>query len=305
MDGNVEFREPGILMVGSSAYIDGGNSINRLEEAQYVLHNYGANGSANSIVYTGDTGLVSIENGEFSRCEPGSNFWKLRADNIILDQNVNRGYAKNVSLRFGDIPVFYYPGTLPFPLGNERISGFLAPSTGSTRSGGLDFELPYYLNLAPNYDATLSPRLISDRGVLAGLETRYLASWSMNTLNFAGLSGDKLYDPKTVNLPGSDSPISEDRWFLGLEHFGALGQNWSTFVDYNAVSDRDYFYDLGSNGLNLTSRTHLNRQGRIEYNSDFLNAGINVQRIDIIDPFFSTSNPVSYTHLTLPTNREV
>ena len=290
MDGNVEFREPGILMVGSSAYIDGGNSINRLEEAQYVLHNYGANGSANSIVYTGDTGLVSIENGEFSRCEPGSNFWKLRADNIILDQNVNRGYAKNVSLRFGDIPVFYYPGTLPFPLGNERISGFLAPSTGSTRSGGLDFELPYYLNLAPNYDATLSPRLISDRGVLAGLETRYLASWSMNTLNFAGLSGDKLYDPKTVNLPGSDSPISEDRWFLGFEHFGALGQNWSTFVDYNAVSDRDYFYDLGSNGLNLTSRTHLNRQGRIEYNSDFLNAGINVQRIDIIDPFFSTSN---------------
>ena len=167
MDGNVEFREPGILMVGSSAYIDGGNSINRLEEAQYVLHNYGANGSANSIVYTGDTGLVSIENGEFSRCEPGSNFWKLRADNIILDQSVNRGYAKNVSLRFGEIPVFYYPGTLPFPLGNERISGFLAPSTGSTRSGGLDFELPYYLNLAPNYDATLSPRLISDRGVLA------------------------------------------------------------------------------------------------------------------------------------------
>ena len=147
--------------------------------------------------------------------------------------------------------------------------------------------MPYYLNLAPNYDATLSPRLISDRGVLAGLETRYLASWSMNTLNFGGLYGDKLYDAKSVNLPGSDSPISEDRWFLGFEHFGALEQNWSTFVDYNAVSDRDYFYDLGSNGLNLTSRTHLNRQGRIEYNSDFLNAGFNVQRIDIIDPFLS------------------
>ena len=126
--------------------------------------------------------------------------------------------------------------------------------------------------------------------MLAGLETRYLSDWSMNTLNIAGLSGDKLYDPDNAGMLGSDSPLSEDRWFLGFEHYGSLGRNWSTFVDYNAVSDRDYFYDLGSNGLNLTSRTHLNRQGRIDYSSDLLRAGINVQRIDIIDPFFSTSN---------------
>ena len=290
MDGNIIFREPGFLMLGSSAYIDSENATNRIENAQYVLHNYGAHGNANSIVYSSDSGLVSIENGEFSRCEPGNSFWKLRADNIILDQSANRGFAKNVSLRIGDTPIFYFPGTLPFPLGADPISGFLAPSTGSTRSGGFDFELPYYFHLAPNYDATLSPRLISDRGVLAGLETRYLGRWSMNTLNLAGLSGDKLYDPKTAGTPGSNSPLSEDRWFLGFEHFGSLGQNWSTFVDYNAVSDRDYFYDLGSNGLNLTSRTHLNRQGRIDFSSDFLRAGINVQRIDIIDPFFSTSN---------------
>ena len=290
MDGNIIFREPGILMLGSSAYIDSENSVNRIEDAQYALHNYGAHGNANSIVYTADSGLVSIDNGEFSRCEPGDTFWKLRADNIILDQTANRGFAKNVSLRIGNTPIFYYPGTLPFPLGDERISGFLAPSTGSTRSGGFDFELPYYLNLAPNYDATLYPRIISDRGVLAGLETRYLSDWSMNTLNIAGLSGDKLYNPDNAGMLGSDSPLSEDRWFLGFEHYGSLGRNWSTFVDYNAVSDRDYFYDLGSNGLNLTSRTHLNRQGRIDYSSDLLRAGINVQRIDIIDPFFSTSN---------------
>ena len=290
MDGNIVFREPGILMLGSSAYIDSENSVNRIENAQYALHNYGAHGSANSVVYTADSGLVSIDNGEFSRCEPGDNFWKLRADNIILDQTANRGFAKNVSLRIGNTPIFYYPGTLPFPLGDERVSGLLAPSTGSTRSGGFDFELPYYFNLAPNYDATLYPRIISDRGVLAGLETRYLSDWSMNTLNIASLSGDKLYDPDTAGVLGSDSPLSENRWFLGFEHYGSISRNWSTFVDYNAVSDRDYFYDLGSNGLNLTSRTHLNRQGRINYSSELLRAGINVQRIDIIDPFFSTSN---------------
>lgn len=290
MDGNVEFREPGILLLGSSAFIDSDNSANRVEDAQYVLHDYGAHGNAESIVYTADSGLVSIENGEFSRCEPGSNFWKLRADSIVLDQEANRGYADNVSLRLGDVPIFYYPGTLPFPLGDERISGFLAPSTGSTRSGGFDFQLPYYFNLAPHYDATLSPRIISDRGTLVGLETRYLASWSMNTLNLAGLSGDKLYDPSMVNVPGAESPPTEDRWFVGFEHRGILGRNFSTFVDYNAVSDEDYFYDLGSNGLNLTSRTHLNRQGRINFDSDYLRTGLNVQRIEIIDPFYIRSN---------------
>ena len=287
MEGNVEFREPGILLLGSSAFIDNDDNSNRIENAQYVLHNYSAHGQAQSIVYSSDSSVVSIENGEFSRCEPGNNFWKLRADNIILDQKENRGYAQNASLQLGGLPVFYYPFTLPFPLGDERSSGLLAPSTGSTRSGGFDFELPYYFNLAPHYDATLSPRLISDRGVLVGTEFRYLASWSMNTLNMSGLSGDQLYDAAKTNVLGSDSPPVEDRWFIGFEHMGSLGRNWSTFIDYNGVSDEDYFYDLGSSGLNVLSRTHLNRQGALNFNSEHLRAGLNVQRIQIIDPFIS------------------
>ena len=287
MEGNVEFREPGILLLGSSAFIDNDDNSNRIENAQYVLHNYSAHGQAQSIIYSSDSSVVSIENGEFSRCEPGNNFWKLRADNITLDQKENRGYAQNASLQLGGLPIFYYPFTLPFPLGDGRSSGLLAPSTGSTRSGGFDFELPYYFNLAPHYDATLSPRLISDRGVLVGTELRYLASWSMNTLNMSGLSGDQLYDAAQIDVLGSDSPSVEDRWFIGFEHMGSLGRNWSTFIDYNAISDEDYFYDLGSSGLNLLSRTHLNRQGALNFNSEYLRAGLNVQRIQIIDPFIS------------------
>tara|TARA_B100000959_G_scaffold168740_1_gene176731 strand:- start:14946 stop:17741 length:2796 start_codon:yes stop_codon:yes gene_type:complete len=290
MDGNVEFREPGLLLLGTSAFIDSDANANRITSAQYVLHDYGAHGQAESIVYNSDSGVVSIENGEFSRCEPGSNFWKLEADTIILDQTENRGYASNVKLRLGEVPIFYYPFTLPFPLGDESVSGFLAPSTGSTRSGGFDFELPYYFKLAPHYDATLSPRHISDRGTMVGLEARYLASWSMNTLNMSSLSGDNLFDPATANIPGSDSPIAEDRWFIGYEHSGRLGRNFTTFIDYNHVSDEDYFYDLGSNGLNLTSRTHLNRRGALNFYSEYLRAGINVQRIQVIDPFIAAAS---------------
>jgi len=288
MQGDVVFREPGVMLEGDSAFIDNDAGINRIEQAQYVLHDYGAHGNANSIVYSSESGNVTIENGEFSRCEPESNFWLFRAETIVLNQEESRGYASKVSLRIKDVPVFYYPGTLPFPLGDERMSGFLAPSTGSTRSGGFDFELPYYFNLAPHYDATLSPRLISDRGVLTGLELRYLAETSLNTLNLSYLGDDKLFDAATANVPGADSPPTDKRWFVGYEHYGIYGRNWSSFVDYNAVSDEDYFYDLGSNGLNTTSRTHLNRQARLNYNSSYLRAGLNVQRIQIIDPFISS-----------------
>lgn len=288
LQGDVVFREPGVMLAGSSAFIDNDQGFNRIENAQYVLHEYGAHGSADSIVYASDSGSVTIENGEFSRCEPESNFWLFRADSIVLNQEEGRGYATAVSLRIKDVPIFYYPGTLPFPLADERMSGFLAPSTGSTRSGGFDFELPYYMNLAPNYDATVSPRLISDRGVLTGLEMRFLAETSMNTLNLSYLGNDKLFDAATANIPGSDSPPTDNRWFIGYEHYGSYGRNWSSFVDYNAVSDADYFYDLGSNGLNTTSRTHLNRQARLNFYSEYLRAGLNVQRVQIIDPFISS-----------------
>lgn len=287
MEGNVEFREPGMLILGQSAFIDSENDTNRIDSAQYVIHDFGAHGNAGSIMYNSESGLVIIENGEFSRCEPEEPFWKLSASNITLDQAAGRGYATDVSLRIKDVPVFYYPFTMPFPLGEQRSSGFLAPSTGSTRSGGFDFELPYYLNLAPNYDATISPRIVSDRGVMASTEFRYLADWSMNTLSTSFLGGDELYDEATANTLGSESPSTENRWFLGFQHQGVIGEHWSTFIDYNAVSDEDYFFDLGANGLNVFSRSHLNRQGRVNFDADYLRAGINVQRVQVIDPFIN------------------
>ncbi len=290
LTGDVRVREPGLLLQGDSASIDADSEINRIENAQYVMHSFGAHGDAGSITYNSASGQVTIENGEFSRCEPQQEFWRLRAANIVLDPAQSRGYARDVSLRLGDVPVFYYPFTLTFPLGDGRVSGFLAPSFGTTRTGGLDIEVPYYFNIAPQADATLAPRLISDRGVMTSAELRYLASWSMNTLNMSYLPDDDLFDPALANTLASDSPPVADRWFVGYEHLGALGQNWSTYVDYNAVSDNDYFYDLGGNGLNVASQSHLNRQARVQFNSNALVAGVNVQRFQIIDPFFNTDN---------------
>lgn len=290
LSGNVVFREPGVLLRGDSALVDQGNSVNRIESADYVLHEYGVHGSANVIIYDSEGEVLAIENGEFSRCEPGNEFWKLHAQSMTLDTKAGIGHATSVTLRMKDIPVFHYPYTVPFPLGDQRVSGFLAPSIGSTSDGGFDYSQPIYLNLAPHYDATLTPRFIGDRGVMASGEFRYLADWSMNTLSASLLPKDNRFDATTANVLGSDSPPKEKRWFMGFQHEGQLGEHWSTEVDYEAVSDDRYFRDLGSNGLTVSSRTYLQRRGQLNYRASQWYAGTRVQSIDIIDPYISASD---------------
>ena len=290
LTGDVEFREPGVLLTGSGAFIDQSNSQNRIDGASYVLHEYGVHGSARVIVYDSEGEVLAIENGAFSRCEPGNEFWTLSSERMRLDTAAGLGTAEGLTLRIKDVPVFHYPFTVPFPLGDQRVSGFLAPSIGSTSDGGADIALPYYLALAPHYDATLTPRLIADRGLMASGEFRYLADWSMNTLSAALLPGDKRFDAATAGVPGSNSPAREDRWFVGLQHNGQLGERVSTAIHYDAVSDDRYFRDLGSSGLTVSSRTHLQRNGALNYRAERWYAGTRVQRIDIIDPYISASD---------------
>ena len=142
LTGDVEFREPGVLLTGSGAFIDQGNSQNRIDGASYVLHDYGVHGAASVIVYDSAGEVLAIENGEFSRCEPGNEFWTLSSERMRLDTAAGIGTAAGVTLRIKDVPVFHYPFTVPFPLGDQRVSGFLAPSIGSTSDGGADIALP-------------------------------------------------------------------------------------------------------------------------------------------------------------------
>ena len=290
LEGDVEFREPGILLRGTSAFIDKENDLSRVRTARYVLHETGIHGSAETIVHDSESGRVTLDNGEFSRCEPINPFWTIAADAMTLDPAQGRGTARNLRLRLGDTAILRYPFEMSFPLGDQRVSGFLPPSMGSTRSGGFDFELPYYLNLAPHYDATVMPRLISDRGIMLGAEFRYLAEWSMNTVNLSWLGNDRLFDPALAALPGSGSAPSENRWYAGFRHNGLLGGNWRTMVDFTAVSDRDWFIDFAGGGLNVTTRNHLNRQVRLSYASEALQAGLDVQRIQIVDPLIDALN---------------
>ncbi len=285
--GDVVFREPGVMMAGESAVIDQRNNHSRLENAGYVLYPTQMHGYADSLDYYGETGFITINNGEFSRCEPGAPFWVLQATRLELDPARGMGRASELTLRVRDVPVFHYPWTLQFPITDDRMSGILAPSLSNSRRGGLDIAVPYYFNLAPHYDATVTPRLIEKRGAMASGEFRYLASWSMNTVNAGILPADRTFDPMLAEIPGSDSPPTRNRWFLGYEHEGIIGEHWSTLVDFGAVSDVDYFRDLGTRGLSVDNRTHLDRLAQIAFRRQDWRAEALIHRIDVIDPFLA------------------
>ena len=290
LEGDVEFREPGILLRGASALIDNRDNSSRVETARYTLHASGIHGAAQTIVYDSASGRVTLDQGEFSRCEPVAPFWTLAAKTMTLDPEAGRGTATDLRLRLGGATVFRYPFAVAFPISDQRVSGLLPPSIGSTRTGGLDIEAPWYLNLAPHYDATLLPRLISDRGAMLGAEFRYLANWSMNTVRLSWLGDDRLHDPALAGIAGSDSPPVANRWYADFQHNGALGDNWRTLVDFTAVSDRDWFIDLAGGGLDATTRNHLNRQARLSFRSEALQADFDLQRIELIDPLADALN---------------
>lgn len=205
----------------------------------------------------GNAGLVKFlgpnrerfSDARYTTCEPGQDDWFLRVRDLQLDRKVNIGEATNATVEFKGVPIFYWPW-LTFPLGNERKSGFLTATFGTTGRSGLEAEIPYYWNIAPNMDATFSPRLLSRRGILLGNEFRYLYP------NFNGeLHGDLL---------PNDRQTGDSRSLLAFRHQHALGAGWSAFADVNRVSDDNYFRDL-STRITETSTINLPRDVGVNY----------------------------------------
>ncbi len=288
LTGDVLFREPGMALTGESGFIDRDAGTSELERSTYVMHEDGFHGRAGRLTHDDNSGRITISNGAFSRCEPGSEFWLLEAAELDLDPRAGIGRAREVTLRIQDTPVFHYPYTLSFPISDQRMSGFLPPDISNSSRSGVDIAVPYYFNLAPHYDATITPRVVSKRGAMLGGEFRHLGEVSRNTVNVSALPSDNQFDPALAGQFTDRSPPAENRWFLGYQHQAQWTPNWSTRVDFNDVSDRDYFRDLGSSGLNVSSRNHLNQQARLRFRSANWLAETAVQRIEILDPFVAS-----------------
>ncbi|WP_375741174.1 LPS-assembly protein LptD [Pseudomonas boanensis] len=271
LKGNVKLRDNGALVVGDQAELQLDNGEAKIENAEYVLHQSHTRGNALYAKRQEDA-VIRLKDGTYTRCEPGNNAWHLKGNNVTLNPATGFGTATNVTLRVKDIPVFYTP-YIYFPIDDRRQSGFLPPTIGSSSDSGFLLVTPYYLNLAPNYDATLYPRYMAKRGLLMEGEFRYLTPSSEGQLGAAYLD-DKEDERKLM------SDYEEKRWLYNWKHTGGLDSRLLTEVDYTDISDPYYFEDLDSD-LSIDTPTYVNQRGTLTYRGDSYTAKLNAHAYEL------------------------
>ena len=271
-DDGVRFAGPNLVVTADSALIETAVERGRLENIAYNVPGQYARGQASALGFEGTTRQY-LEKASYTACPPGSPDWEMTAKKIELDQAEGTGTARNAKVSFKGMPLLFTP-YISFPLDNRRKSGLLFPKVGTTDETGLDVSLPWYWNIAPDRDLTLTPRIMTDRGVLIGGEYRYLNRRSSGNLSGEFLSSDKEF-------------ANRDRHLTALQHKGNPVPRLATRIDASNVSDTSYFEDLGSS-LVQTSQTSLERTAEATWHGDSWQAGILVQDFQNIDATLST-----------------
>lgn len=295
-DGDVQIREPGLLMTGARGYSILSTGEGSLEQATFLVHKGRLRGQAESLTHTTDDHIL-IVNGLFTRCEPGDNAWQMRGRVMDLQPEVGFGTAKNVTLRIKGVPVAYSP-YFRFPIDDERHTGLLSPSFTYHGDGGVDISVPYYFNLAPHYDFTYTPRSIWKRGLLNDAQFRFMTTASSNEINAAYLYHDDIFDDRIqLDRSGGGSRFIEEfeqqsRWFLNSNHTGGWGRRLKTTLRYSAVSDLDYLDDIGGDVNSVTveqffskvdqsignrRNVALDRMADVSYRGDGWNTGLRLR----------------------------
>ncbi len=242
-------------------------------------------GQAESIEFLGENSYT-IREASFTTCKPGDDDWFVKADELDLDYTRQVGTARGANVVFKGATIFAAP-SFDFSLNNQRKSGFLPPSMGITGKGGPEVSTPYYLNLAPNYDLTLTPRYMEKRGLQLAEQFRYLQP------NYSG-------DFKAEVLP-NDHVTDTGRMALSLVHTYNRGGVVTGGLNLNKVSDDNYFKDLATR-INITSQATLPREGFVAYNGKWWESGsytatVRVQRFQVLqDP----DNPIVAPYARTP-----
>ncbi len=272
LNGNVRVRDNGALLVGDHAEVQLDTGEAKVDNAEYVLHKSRIRGNA-LYAKRAENAIIRLKDGTYTTCEPNSNAWQLKGNNITLNPATGFGTATNVTLRVRDIPVLYTP-YIYFPIDDRRQSGFLPPSFSSGGESGFTLVTPYYFNLAPNYDATLYPRYMSKRGMLMEGEFRYLTKSSEGQFGGAYLNDDN--DERS-----RQSDYEKTRYMLNWQHKGGLDSRVLTEVDYTKISDPYYFQDLQTDQIGVESQSFVNQQGAVTYRGDNYTARVNAQAYEL------------------------
>ncbi|PCH56529.1 MAG: hypothetical protein COC15_03015 [Legionellales bacterium] len=294
--GHLRFITPNKLLLGSKGSVSLANNKAQLTNATYLVKvprswkdksapdkqftGY-AVGSADKIVQY-DKQHFSLFNANYSTCPPTHAVWQLHAKKIDIDKKTGVGTAHGVYVTLGKLPIFFTP-YFSFPLDHKRKSGFLFPSLSFTNHSGVDFKIPYYFNLAPNYDDTLITKIYSKRGVSWENKFRYLDK-NTNAL-------------LTLHFMPHDGKTKKDRYQINFKLHGKSGK-WQTNIDYNAVSDKNYLVDFNNIHSAKQANKILNNQDiNFIYTGSHSKFVADWHKYQIIKPkLFTTNRPYN----TLP-----
>ncbi len=255
-EGSVRFQARGLRLRAARAEGDQNTDTHTMEDLQYQLLSRRGNGHAESLGLVGETG--SLRGATYSACPPEARHWELSARRIDIDTESGMAVARGASLKVGKVPVLYMPWFM-FPTDERRRTGLLYPSISNSSRNGFDWRQPVYLNLAPNYDATLSPRWMSKRGALLGAQFRYLLEDGEGTLDGVWMPNDKLRD--------------RSRGLARFEGVHNLTPDWQARADLNWISDPRYYEDFSSSIDGLSQATSYSALGVYGRGRDW-NAGV-------------------------------
>ena len=278
--GNIRFRAPGFLLSGEQASLNLETQQADFAKSAYLVHSAQVRGEAHDI-HLNQAGDLTIHRGTYTGCQPGSNDWHFYGQQIQIDRTAGWGSIQNMALFLGPVPILYSP-YFTFPLDERRQTGLLYPTIYNLAES--DIGIPFYWNIAPNYDATLEPRLLGARGILWNNEFRFLnPTLGQGQINVARLADDSEYHHQNRDsIQWQQHSYWQDRWALQ--------------VDYNRVSDTDYLDDFGHN-LSMASAGQLNQSAQLSYAGDNWRWQAQVQANQTIDAHVS---PQDYPYRQLP-----
>ena len=209
-----------------------------------------------------------LQNVVMTTCPEGHEDVTLSARELELDHATGTGTAKSMVVRLKNVPVFYFP-SVSFPINDERKTGFLFPSFGKEEESGFILNLPYYINIAPNMDATIIPRILTERGFQLYSEFRYLGENSKGTI-------------KAEFLPDDDVFNGQDRHAFGFDHRQSFAGDWNAEVDLQDVSDTQYLRDF-TNNVDIVASSFVPQRARLFRNGEYIKFNARVQSVESVN----------------------
>lgn len=238
-----------------------------ITDTEYQLSTISGRGHAETIALSQQSG-IELNEVSFSTCQEGHEDWRIQASSISLSPDQLRGEVTHARFYLGQVPVLYLP-YFSFPATDARQSGLLYPVISSSSSTGVSYEQPYYWNIAENMDATIAPRIMTDRGVQLKTEFRYLTENQNGQVDVEYLSNDRATGNKN------------DRYFYRIVHQGQFSDNWQINAEYNGLSDSNYIVDLGSDYFNRAD-THLYQTLGLSYYDEQLDFNLQFRDFEIL-----------------------